>query len=224
MGLNVNTYGVKNAVELCLRARTCRWCTCPPPSSPATAAGWCSRTRRSSATSPARTSWTDATSRSSRSSTDCEKLVARLREQADDKALTSTFREKALERLEEEGRDANDEKTLRLAVGRERKLWLTTELIEAGMERAAHWGWPNTYTYTKSLGEQVIAGTPDLRYAIVRPSIVESALRYPFPGWNEGFTTSAPLAFAGHQGSARASPPASRPSSTSSRWTWWPAR
>ena len=38
------------------------------------------------------------------------------------------------------------------------------------MERAAHWGWPNTYTYTKSLGEQVIAGTPDLRYAIVRPS------------------------------------------------------
>src|SRR5690606_9337002 len=33
--------------------------------------------------------------------------------------------------------------------------------------------------------------------AIVRPSIVESAERYPFPGWNEGFTTSAPLAFEG---------------------------
>ncbi len=131
---------------------------------------------------------------------DCAKLVSRLREQADDKALTSDFRKRAMERLEAEGRDARDEKTLRLAVGRERKLWLTGELVRAGMERAHHWGWPNTYTYTKSLGEQVMAGTKGLRYAIVRPSIVESALRYPFPGWNEGFTTSAPLAFAGLKG------------------------
>ncbi|HEX8436388.1 AMP-binding protein [Archangium sp.] len=131
---------------------------------------------------------------------DAEKIVARLREQADDKALASTFRKKALERLEQEGRDATDEKTLRLAVGRERKLWLSGELVRAGMERALHWGWPNTYTYTKSLGEQVMASTPGLRYAIVRPSIVESAQHFPFPGWNEGFTTSAPLAFAGIKG------------------------
>jgi long-chain acyl-CoA synthetase len=127
---------------------------------------------------------------------DCEKAVTRLREQADDKTLTSSFRERALVRLKDEGRDWQDEKALRLAVGRERKLWLTTRLTEAGMERAKHWGWPNTYTYTKSLGEQVIASTPKLRYALVRPSVVESALRYPFPGWNEGFTTSAPLCFA----------------------------
>ncbi len=131
---------------------------------------------------------------------DCQKIVARLREKADDKALISTWRQKALDRLAEEGRDVSDEKTLRLAVGRERKLWLSTELTAAGMERAAHWGWPNTYTYTKSLGEQVIAQTEGLSYAIVRPSIVESALRFPFPGWNEGFTTSAPLAFAGIKG------------------------
>jgi long-chain acyl-CoA synthetase len=131
---------------------------------------------------------------------DAERIVARLREQADDKALTSTFRKKALDRLAEEGRDASDEKTLRLAVGRERKLWLTGELVRAGMERAQHWGWPNTYTYTKSLGEQVMAATPGLRYSIVRPSIVESAMHFPFPGWNEGFTTSAPLAFAGIKG------------------------
>jgi long-chain acyl-CoA synthetase len=127
---------------------------------------------------------------------DCEKAVARLREQADDKALASEFRTRAIERLESEGRDPTDEKALRLAVGRERKLWLTTRLVEAGMERAKHWGWPNTYTYTKSLGEQVIAKTPGLRYALVRPSIVESAQRYPFPGWNEGFTTSAPMIYA----------------------------
>jgi long-chain acyl-CoA synthetase len=131
---------------------------------------------------------------------DCAKVVARLREQADDHTLTSVFRKAALERLEAEGRDAGDEKALRLAVGRERKLWLSGQLVRAGMERAAHWGWPNTYTYTKSLGEQVMASTPGLRYAIVRPSIVESALSFPFPGWNEGFTTSAPLAFHGIKG------------------------
>jgi long-chain acyl-CoA synthetase len=31
--------------------------------------------------------------------------------------------------------------------------------------------------------------------SIVRPSIVESAMSYPFPGWNEGFTTTAPIIF-----------------------------
>ncbi|MEO1174740.1 MAG: AMP-binding protein, partial [Myxococcota bacterium] len=32
-----------------------------------------------------------------------------------------------------------------------------------------------------------------LNATIVRPSIVESALEFPLPGWNEGFTTTAPL-------------------------------
>ncbi len=131
---------------------------------------------------------------------DCREEVARLRSKAEDAALTAVFRKRAVERLEHEGRDCRDEKSLRLAVGRERKLWLTQKLVDAGMDRARQWGWPNTYTYTKSLGEQVMAGTPGLRYAIVRPSIVESAMHYPFPGWNEGFTTSAPLAYAGMKG------------------------
>lgn len=127
---------------------------------------------------------------------DCAKLVARLRESADDAALTATFRQKALDRLEAEGRDHTDDKVLRLAIGRERKLWLSNRLVDAGMERAKGWGWPNTYTYTKSLGEQVLAQTEGLSWAIVRPSIVETAVTFPFPGWNEGFTTSAPISFA----------------------------
>ena len=49
------------------------------------------------------------------------------------------------------------------------------------MERARVWGWPNTYTYTKAMGEQAIAMS-GCNYAIVRPAIVESALRFPFPG------------------------------------------
>jgi long-chain acyl-CoA synthetase len=73
-------------------------------------------------------------------------------------------------------------------------------LREGGMNRAEHWGWMNTYTYTKSMGEQMVANTPGLTYSIVRPAIVESSLQFPFPGWNEGFTTSAPLVLMGGEG------------------------
>ena len=126
---------------------------------------------------------------------DCRARIARIRADADDRVRSSAFRERAAERLRGEGRDPEDARALKLAVGREKRLWISQQLVELGMARARHWGWPNTYTYTKSLGEQSIATADDVRWAIVRPSIVESALRYPFPGWNEGFTTSAPLSF-----------------------------
>ncbi|HVG60313.1 MAG TPA: AMP-binding protein [Hyalangium sp.] len=199
VGLNVNTHGVKHAVELALK-----WKAPLIHMSTAFVAG-----NRSGLVFededvlgyfPKKDELDGRDFSLEQELKDAERIVARLREQADDKALTSLFRRKALDRLAEEGRDTSDEKTLRLAVGRERKLWLTGELVRAGMERAQHWGWPNTYTYTKSLGEQVLAATPGLRYSIVRPSIVESAQHFPFPGWNEGFTTSAPLAFAGLKG------------------------
>src|SRR5438552_18039555 len=87
---------------------------------------------------------------------DVDRLVARLREQADDHALQAQFRAAAVRRVEAEGRDTSDEKAVRLAAGRERKLWLSQKLIDAGMERARAWGWPHTYTYTKAKGEQDI--------------------------------------------------------------------
>ena len=67
------------------------------------------------------------------------------------------------------------------------------ELIELGRQRSRQWGWVNTYTYAKSIGEQLLASQQDVDYAIVRPAIVESALRFPFPGWIEGGRTAAPL-------------------------------
>jgi long-chain acyl-CoA synthetase len=82
-----------------------------------------------------------------------------------------------------------------LAVARERKVWTRTRLTDLGIERAEWWGWPNIYTYTKSLGEQLVAAETGIVRSIVRPSIVESAKDFPFPGWNEGFTTTAPLIF-----------------------------
>jgi long-chain acyl-CoA synthetase len=130
---------------------------------------------------------------------DVERRIAEVRARADDRVESSRFLDRAMERLRDEGRPTSDERGLKLAAGRERRLWISQQLVALGMDRARHWGWPNTYTYTKSLGEQAIAAS-GIPWSIVRPSIVESALRYPFPGWNEGFTTSAPLAFLGLKG------------------------
>src|SRR6478672_9249385 len=126
---------------------------------------------------------------------DCAKLADRVREEARDAMMTARFRELARKRLAEEGRDSDDPDALGLAVARERKVWTRTRLTDLGVERAAYWGWPNIYTYTKALGEQLVAAETEMVRSIVRPSIVESAKDYPFPGWNEGFTTTAPIVF-----------------------------
>ncbi|MEP6742360.1 MAG: AMP-binding protein, partial [bacterium] len=126
---------------------------------------------------------------------DCAKLAERVREEARDAMMIARFRELARKRLNEENRDLDDPDALGLAVARERKVWTRTRLTELGVERSAFWGWPNIYTYTKSLGEQLVAAETGIVRSIVRPSIVESALAYPFPGWNEGFTTTAPIIF-----------------------------
>jgi len=69
-------------------------------------------------------------------------------------------------------------------------------LEEEGTARAQRLGWPNTYTYTKSLAESLLVERrSQLRFAVLRPSIVESALSFPEPGWNESFNGSAPLAY-----------------------------
>jgi long-chain acyl-CoA synthetase len=124
---------------------------------------------------------------------DCERLAARVRDESQDKSLADRFRELARKRFFEEGRDPDDEKAMGLAIARERKNWIRSRLTELGIRKAQDWGWPNIYTYTKSLGEQLVAAEKDVVRAIVRPAIVESAVEFPFPGWNEGFTTTAPL-------------------------------
>jgi long-chain acyl-CoA synthetase len=80
--------------------------------------------------------------------------------------------------------------------GGQRSRQVVEALTELGRQRAEQWGWVNTYTYAKSLGEQILAGEAErsgLNYAIVRPAIVESSLQFPFPGWIEGGRTAAPL-------------------------------
>ncbi|HZO80100.1 MAG TPA: AMP-binding protein [Candidatus Binataceae bacterium] len=88
------------------------------------------------------------------------------------------------------------------AAERWRKRWVEERLKEVGLARARRWGWPNTYSYSKSLGEQLVfaAARDGLRATVVRPSVIESALADPFPGWNQGVNTSAPLTYLSGRG------------------------
>lgn len=87
---------------------------------------------------------------------------------------------------------------------RRRTEWVAERMVEAGRARAQSLGWPDVYTLTKALGERAVeqlsAGTEEstapLPLSIVRPSIVESALRHPYPGWIDGFKMAEPLIIA----------------------------
>ena len=75
-----------------------------------------------------------------------------------------------------------------------RERWVSDELVEAGRARAASVGWPDAYAYTKALGEQALTEMKgNVPVSIVRPSIIESALAEPFPGWIRGFRMAEPV-------------------------------
>ncbi|GJV66605.1 jojoba acyl CoA reductase-related male sterility protein [Tanacetum coccineum] len=75
-------------------------------------------------------------------------------------------------------RDAND-KTITLA------------MKDLGMRRANHYGWPNTYVFTKALGEMILGQSRgDMPLVIFRPTIITSTYKEPFPGWIEGIRTA----------------------------------
>ena len=77
---------------------------------------------------------------------------------------------------------------------RARTEWVRDALVEAGRARAQALGWPDAYAYTKALGEVALMGTRgDVPVTIVRPSVIESALAEPKPGWIRGFRMAEPL-------------------------------
>jgi len=106
-----------------------------------------------------------------------------------------------LRHAEFHGEDGDAEAPRESAVEHRRKQWVEKRLKEVGRKRALSWGWPNTYSYTKSLGEQLVLAERDtLNVTVVRPAVIESALRDPFPGWNQGVNTSAPLTYLAGRG------------------------
>lgn len=75
-----------------------------------------------------------------------------------------------------------------------RRRWVDERLTEAGRARAASLGFPDAYAFTKALGERALAETRGgVPVSIVRPSIIESALAEPRPGWIRGFRMAEPV-------------------------------
>jgi alcohol-forming fatty acyl-CoA reductase len=75
-----------------------------------------------------------------------------------------------------------------------REEWVKDRLIKVGKARAQGLGWPDAYAYSKALGEKALLETRgELPVTIVRPSIIESALAEPQPGWIRGFRMADPV-------------------------------
>lgn len=49
------------------------------------------------------------------------------------------------------------------------------------------YGWQDTYVFTKAMGEMVINSMRgEIPVVTIRPSVIESTFKEPFPGWMEG--------------------------------------
>ena len=109
-------------------------------------------------------------------------------------------RPEMLDRLRREARSrmgpAGTPATAR-ATERLRQKWVKDRLVERGRVHAQAMGFSDIYSFTKAMAEHAVVELHgDIPLSIVRPSIIESALAEPFPGWLEGFRMAEPLILA----------------------------
>ncbi|XP_076923234.1 fatty acyl-CoA reductase 3-like [Bidens hawaiensis] len=72
---------------------------------------------------------------------------------------------------------------------------ITLAMKDLGIERANKFGWPNTYVFTKALGEMMLGHLKgNMPLVILRPTIITSTYKEPFPGWIGGIRTIDSLA------------------------------
>lgn len=104
-------------------------------------------------------------------------------------AMLTRFAREARAEVGAAGRPLLAAKTERL-----RQQWVSDRMVELGKVRAQALGWPDVYAYTKALGERaLLQGRGEVPVSIVRPSIIESALAEPRPGWIRGFRMAEPV-------------------------------
>jgi long-chain acyl-CoA synthetase len=129
---------------------------------------------------------------------ECVDVVEQTRRRVEDAPRQSHLLDEAKRNLEKRGEPQRGA-ALDDELKKVKRKFVRERLIEAGRERATFWGWPNIYTYTKSIGEQVFlsSGLPIL---IARPAIIESSIEYPVPGWCEGINTTSPFVYLSTKG------------------------
>ncbi|XP_057998611.1 fatty acyl-CoA reductase 3-like, partial [Hevea brasiliensis] len=68
---------------------------------------------------------------------------------------------------------------------------------DMGNKRAKTFGWPNTYVFTKAMGEMLVGHLKEnVPAAIIRPTMITATCKEPFPGWIEGARTVDALTLA----------------------------
>jgi HAD superfamily hydrolase (TIGR01490 family) len=125
------------------------------------------------------------------------------RDEVEDASRRPEMLDDFIARAEREHRRAGPSAVAEDAEAR-RRAWMDRRLVQYGRARAQSMGWPDVYTFTKALGERAVeelAGEHGLPLSIVRPSIIESALEHPYPGWIEGFKMAEPIILAYGRGS-----------------------
>ncbi|MED6221463.1 hypothetical protein PIB30_054942 [Stylosanthes scabra] len=61
---------------------------------------------------------------------------------------------------------------------------------DLGTKRATKYGWPNTYVFTKAMGEMLLWHMKgEMPLSVIRPTMITSTYKEPFPGWIEGART-----------------------------------
>jgi alcohol-forming fatty acyl-CoA reductase len=121
-------------------------------------------------------------------------IIAETEARAETPEITEQLRQQALDKATA-AKDLHGT-ALENQIRKNRIRWVRSVLVEVGAQRARELGWPNTYTFTKSIAESLLAKHgAGLPIAVVRPSIVESSIEKPFRGWNEGINTSAALSY-----------------------------
>ncbi|XP_057983479.1 fatty acyl-CoA reductase 2, chloroplastic [Malania oleifera] len=76
----------------------------------------------------------------------------------------------------------------------EENFMMPQKMKQLGLERAKKYGWQDTYVFSKAMGEMLIDNMRgDIPVVIIRPSVIESTYREPFPGWMEGNRMMDPI-------------------------------
>jgi alcohol-forming fatty acyl-CoA reductase len=116
-----------------------------------------------------------------------------------------------LRRFETEARNelgmVGEEEEVAGRVDQLRRAWMRERLVERGTECARALGWHDVYTFTKSLAERlVLRERGETPLIILRPAIIESSHREPFPGWIQGSRMADPIIMAFAKGLIREFP------------------
>ncbi len=122
----------------------------------------------------------------------CEALIAEVRAEAASEQQEREFKKELIRQVRRGKKRRPTRRRHRLELLRQR--WIQEKLVERGMEWARERGWNDTYTYTKALGEQMaVRHRAEAPVVVLRPSIIESSLADPNPGWLDGLRMADPL-------------------------------